>query len=86
MKKAEERALEFYPILFSERNGYDNTMRDRRISFENGYEVAEKDCKEMYGRIIDLANSVYEYWMAGTPQSLRDAITELRKECQKFKI
>lgn len=43
MDRAEEKALEFYPILFSERNGLDDTMNDRRISFENGYREGYKD-------------------------------------------
>lgn len=43
MSKAEERALEAYPVLFSERNGYDNTFKDRRESYIKGYHQAEKD-------------------------------------------
>lgn len=39
-KGAEKAALTFYPVLFSERNGLDNSMEDRRISFENGYDCA----------------------------------------------
>ena len=43
MSKAEERALEAYPVLFSERYGYDNTFKDRRESYIKGYHQAEKD-------------------------------------------
>lgn len=43
MSKAEDRALEAYPVLFSERNGYDNTFKDRRESYIKGYHQAEKD-------------------------------------------
>ena len=43
MSKAEERALEAYPVLFSERRGYDNTFKDRRESYIKGYNQAEKD-------------------------------------------
>lgn len=43
INKAEEKALEAYPILFSERNGYDNTFKDRRESYIKGYDQAFKD-------------------------------------------
>ena len=43
---AEERALEAYPILFSERNGYDNTFKDRRESYIKGYDKAMQDFLE----------------------------------------
>ena len=39
-KIAEKKALEAYPILFSERNGYDNTFKDRRESYIKGYDQA----------------------------------------------
>lgn len=42
-KRAEEAALKAYPILFSERNLYDNGFTDRRESYIKGYEQAEKD-------------------------------------------
>jgi hypothetical protein len=43
MSKAEERALDEYPVLFSERHGYNNTFKDRRESYIRGYHQAEKD-------------------------------------------
>ena len=48
-KIAETKALEAYPILFGERNGYDSTFKDRRESYIKGYEEAmhgflEKAC------------------------------------------
>lgn len=45
-KIAEQKALEAYPILFSERNGYDNTFKDRRESYIKGYDQAMKDVFE----------------------------------------
>ena len=42
-KRAEEKAMEVYPVLFSERNGYPSPMPDRRNAFVKGYELAEKD-------------------------------------------
>ena len=62
MSKAEDRALEAYPVLFSERNGYDNTFKDRRKSYIKGYHQAEKDLeltwKDME-KIVDLYDDVY---------------------------
>lgn len=45
-KQAEQAALKAFPVLFSERNGFDNTFKDRRLAFEKGYEQAEKDTIE----------------------------------------
>ena len=45
-KIAEKKALEAYPILFSERNGYDNTFKDRRESYVKGYNQAMQDFLE----------------------------------------
>lgn len=45
-KIAEKKALEVYPILFSERNGYDNTFKDRRESYIKGYDQAMQDFLE----------------------------------------
>ena len=39
-KIAEKKALEAYPIVFSERNCYDNTFKDRRESYIKGYDQA----------------------------------------------
>lgn len=57
MSKAEEKALEAYPVLFSERNGYDNTFKDRIESYIKGYRQAEKDIKE------ELSNLFQEFMM-----------------------
>lgn len=45
-KIAEQKALEEYPILFSERNGYDSTFKDRRESYIKGYDQAMQDFLE----------------------------------------
>ena len=63
MSIAREKALKFYPILFSERNGYDETniQEERRNSFENGYEECLKDSALKWQdirRIITIANNL----------------------------
>lgn len=45
-KISEQKALEAYPILFGERNGYDNTFKDRRESYIKGYDQAMQDFLE----------------------------------------
>jgi hypothetical protein len=45
-KIAEKKALEAYPILFSERNGHDNSFKDRRESYIKGYNQAMQDFLE----------------------------------------
>ena len=54
MSKAEDRALEAYPVLFSERCGYDNTFKDRRESYIKGYHQAEKDLELTWEDIADI--------------------------------
>ena len=54
MSKAEEKALEAYPVLFSERNGYDNAFKDRRESYIKGYRQAEKDLELTWEDIREL--------------------------------
>lgn len=64
MSKAEERALEAYPVLFSERYGYDNTFKDRRESYIKGYHQAEKDLElswEDIKTIDKLLNQCVDY-------------------------
>ena len=65
-EKAEQRALEAYPVLFSERRGYDNTFKDRRESYIKGYHQAEKDLeltwediKEIYFLFKTVKNEWY---------------------------
>lgn len=52
IKIAEQKALEAYPILFSERNGYDNTFKDRRESYIKGYEQAMQDFLEKASKYL----------------------------------
>lgn len=56
MSKAEERALEKFPILFSERMGYDkiNLQQERRNAYEKGYHQAEKDLELTYDDICEI--------------------------------
>lgn len=51
-KIAEKKALETYPILFSERNGYNNTFKDRRESYIKGYDQAMRDFFEKAEKIL----------------------------------
>lgn len=52
-KRAEQAALEAFPVLFSERNGLDNTFKDRRLAFEKGYEQAEKELTPLINRLCE---------------------------------
>lgn len=45
-KISEQKALEAYSILFSERNGYDNAFKDKRESYIKGYDQAMQDFLE----------------------------------------
>ena len=61
MSKADEQALKFYPVLFSEREGYDKTdiQKERRNAFANGWEEAEKNLRLTWQdvrRLIQIAN------------------------------
>jgi hypothetical protein len=53
-KISEQKALETYPILFSERNGYDNTFKDRRESYIKGYNQAFQDFVEKAERWLEI--------------------------------
>ena len=57
--RAAKRALETFPILFSERNGYDKTnlQQERRNAYEKGYHQAEKDIKD------ELSNLFQEFML-----------------------
>ena len=52
-KIAEQKALELYPILFSEKNGYDNTFKDRRESYVKGYNQAMQDFLEKAEKYLE---------------------------------
>lgn len=52
-KIAEQKALKAYPILFSERNGYDSTFKDRIESYTKGYDQALCDIKQRIKEIIE---------------------------------
>lgn len=58
---AEERALEEYPVLFSERHGYNNTFKDRRESYIRGYHQAEKDLELTWEDIETIQEMANEY-------------------------
>ena len=55
MSKAEQRALEAYPIVMSQYSDnckeYDSNESDR-LTFIEGYQQAEKDVTEAFARII----------------------------------
>jgi hypothetical protein len=78
---SEQKALEAYPILFSERNGYDNISKDRRESYIKGYDQAMQDFlekAEMY-----LKTRVY-YNMH--PNNITTAIQEFKNYMQDEKV
>ena len=60
MKKAEEAALKTYPVLFSERNGYESQMPDRRNAFQLGYERAEGDLRPIAMALVDAVERYVE--------------------------
>lgn len=61
LSKAYDKALEAFPIIFSERFCYDKTniWQERRNAFENGYEQAQKDLELSWRdmqRIVKIAD------------------------------
>ncbi len=61
MSKARDKALEAFPISFSERMGYrsDTIPNERRNAFEKGYEQAQKDLELSWRdmqRIVKIAD------------------------------
>ena len=51
MSRAEEKAFEAYPVLFSERTGNKSPFPDRREAFQKGYEQAEADAMALLERL-----------------------------------
>lgn len=51
MSRAEEKAFEAYPVLFSERTGKQSPFPDRREAFQKGYEQAEADVLALLERL-----------------------------------
>lgn len=62
MSKARDKALEAFPISFSERMGYKsaNLPNERRNAFEKGYEQAIKDIKETFEEMSKNTNIVID--------------------------
>ena len=60
MKKSEQRALEAYPILFSEREALDDRMVIKRLAYQYGYEQAENDLRLLPEDIAVIYNLVLE--------------------------
>jgi hypothetical protein len=59
MSKAEERALEKYPIKIAERDGYDENLRERN-GFVKGYQQAEKDLELTVEDIVHIIETYNE--------------------------
>ena len=77
MGKAKEKALEAYPVLFSERLKLDKTMADRRLAYEYGYKQAEDDLKIFACNW--LSNNFWNYYDKETKYvNLSGLIYELR--------
>lgn len=89
-KRAEQRALEAYPVdicgyTVEWRVGAKPQPQDwneiRRTHFQDGYEQAEKDLAPL----IEAAMIVYEAWNGGTMDDVRKAMAELGKQFKKAK-
>ena len=88
MSKAEDRALEAYPVLFSERNGYDNTFKDRRESYVKGYHQAEKDLELTWEDMMiihkcckdAMNNHLYEWSTTDGQQKIYEEVLKRFKE------
>lgn len=81
MSKAYDKALEAFPIIFSERFCYDKTniWQERRNAFEKGYEQAIADAKEWL--LKNASKDIYKnydstgicgYWSQGLAKDLEN--------------
>ena len=64
-KRAEQKALELYPILFAERNGYNDGRKELRVACQYGYEQAEKDLALTWDdipKLIELTGKTFRYF------------------------
>lgn len=81
-KIAEKKALEAYPVLFSERNGYDSTFKDRRESYIKGYDQAMQDIEEFFYDRFNIHPHDYHViqYVSDTPlESEDDFVEQIRK-------
>ena len=83
MSKAEERALEAYPIDIKATQlfGTCDVNLDEREAFREGYQQAEKDLAPL----IEVATIVYEAWNGGTMDDVRRGMDELEKRFNEAK-
>ena len=90
MSKAEDRAakkaLETFPILFSERNGYDKTnlQQERRNAYEKGYHQAEKDLELTVDDIMKLDALLIEMWNKPSNEDKYQEVLKRFKETKKI--
>ena len=94
MSKAEKRALEAYPILFSERHGYDDTFKDRRESYIKGYHQAEKDLelgwediREIYSILLNVQGETSDDYLLtlSIPERIENEHREYKEVLKRFK-
>lgn len=80
---AKEKAKEAYPVLFSERNGLDNYMADRRVAYENGYEQAKKD---MIQKAVEwlVLNTQTLHFTYETPRCFKKSFDESLEDLKKY--
>ena len=73
-KRAEEKALEVYPLDYGAYYG-------PRSVYRGAYEQAEKDLAPL----IEAATAVYEAWNGGTMDDVRKEMVELGKRIMEAK-
>ena len=84
MTKAEKRAMNFYPVLFSERIGLDKIRPQVRVGFENGYETACQDIRSwLIEKKKDVGGGLSEYDM-GEENGKYEIISNLLSELEQI--
>ncbi len=78
-KLAEQKALEAYPILFSERNGHNNSFKDRRESYIKGYDQAIQDLLKDANKYMFLSDEIGYAYASGCRKTMQDF---LEKACE----
>ena len=80
--KAAKKALEKFPILFSERMGYDKTnlQQERRNAYEKGYQQAEKDLELTYDDICEIMEIREDVLEMDSYENLYEEILKRLKE------
>ena len=78
-KISEQKALEAYPIHFSERYGYDNTPEYIRDAFIKGYDQAIQDLLKDANQYMFLSDEIGYAYASGCKKTTQDF---LEKACE----